>query len=342
MKKIKEVRVSLIPEYENFSDNKIATSEDVAFLFNDIVSKFEDDKIGFIALNSGSKVINLMIGTEKSIDENLNQYIAGLVLSNASAFVCVSKSSEFNNIEEIMELTNKYSLVMGIPFLDYISFSSNGDYYSYRERNSTIFKGNLPNFIYPGEDKVNIDELPDNSIRLKIDIRDFMDDVSEPDIIDKVVDVMYLSDRERMIIITFDNDDIPINISEVSVGDLGSAPVHPRELMKVPLLSEAKSIIMLHNHPSGDPKPSNDDIHTTNRMINAANIFGITIKDHIIVGSLSKKTYSFVENNKLGADIKEGKKVKNNETKEQPKFKMEKPAQNESDRAKINERLDKV
>lgn len=81
-------------------------------------------------------------------------------------------------------------------------------------------------------------------------------------------------------------------VDEVSVGSLNQSIVHPRELFKTALLSSAAAIILVHNHPSGDPTPSREDIDITRRMKEAGEILGVKLLDHIIVGS---SYLSFVE-----------------------------------------------
>ncbi len=76
-----------------------------------------------------------------------------------------------------------------------------------------------------------------------------------------------------------------IKISEISVGSLDASIVHPREVFKEALSASAASVIFVHNHPSGDPKPSEDDIKLTERLAQAGEIMGIDVLDHIIIGN---------------------------------------------------------
>jgi DNA repair protein RadC len=71
---------------------------------------------------------------------------------------------------------------------------------------------------------------------------------------------------------------------EVSRGTLDRALVHPREVFKAALLANAAGIILGHNHPSGDPAPSPDDVALTRRLAQAGDILGIPVLDHIVVG----------------------------------------------------------
>jgi DNA repair protein RadC len=70
----------------------------------------------------------------------------------------------------------------------------------------------------------------------------------------------------------------------VSVGSLNQSIVHPRDTLKNSLLSSAAAIILVHNHPTGDPAPSSEDIAITKRICEAGEIIGIKILDHIIIG----------------------------------------------------------
>ncbi|MBC3898514.1 DNA repair protein RadC [Acetobacterium malicum] len=92
-------------------------------------------------------------------------------------------------------------------------------------------------------------------------------------------------DREQVIVCCLDNKNQPVSINVVSVGTLNSSLVHPREVFKTAILSNAASIILFHNHPSGDPEPSQEDINITTRIKDAGGILGIELLDHIIIGS---------------------------------------------------------
>ncbi len=75
-----------------------------------------------------------------------------------------------------------------------------------------------------------------------------------------------------------------ISREEISVGSLSASIVHPREIFNLPLRKSAASIILFHNHPSGDPSPSQEDLEVTRRLADAGNILGVAVRDHIIIG----------------------------------------------------------
>lgn len=75
-----------------------------------------------------------------------------------------------------------------------------------------------------------------------------------------------------------------VAVHEISRGSLNASIVHPREVYKAAILHNASSIICFHNHPSGDPKPSKEDIEITQTLVEAGEILGIKVLDHIIIG----------------------------------------------------------
>jgi DNA repair protein RadC len=71
----------------------------------------------------------------------------------------------------------------------------------------------------------------------------------------------------------------------VSVGSLNASIVHPREVFKAAVLASAAAIVLVHNHPSGDPEPSEEDLSITKRLVEAGDLLGIGVLDHVIVAS---------------------------------------------------------
>jgi len=92
------------------------------------------------------------------------------------------------------------------------------------------------------------------------------------------------ADRENFAIAFLNRKGKVLGVNTVSVGGLHSSIVHPREVYKPAVIIGAASIILAHNHPSGDPTPSREDIEITKHLIEAGRIMGIDILDHIIIG----------------------------------------------------------
>jgi DNA repair protein RadC len=109
--------------------------------------------------------------------------------------------------------------------------------------------------------------------------------ISNPDDVKSLVlQLLEKKDREYFGVICLDTKNQPTHIMTVSVGTLNSSIVHPREVFKSAILSNSASVILFHNHPSGNPEPSGTDMEITRRLIEAGTIIGINVIDHVIVG----------------------------------------------------------
>jgi len=90
--------------------------------------------------------------------------------------------------------------------------------------------------------------------------------------------------QEHFLVLLLDTRGQLIKTSEISVGSLDSSIVHPREVFKEAISASAASVVFVHNHPSGDPTASEDDIKLTERLAQAGEIMGIDVLDHVIIG----------------------------------------------------------
>ncbi len=99
--------------------------------------------------------------------------------------------------------------------------------------------------------------------------------------------------KEVFLTLHLDGKNRIIALDMVSIGSLNQSIVHPREVFKSACLSNAAAVILIHQHPTGDPTPSREDISITNRLKEAGELMGIKVLDHIIVGDGAY--HSFVE-----------------------------------------------
>ncbi len=102
-------------------------------------------------------------------------------------------------------------------------------------------------------------------------------------------------DREHFVVLLLNRKNQVIGLHTVSIGSLTASVVHPRETFKVAILANATAMICGHNHPSGDPAPSQEDRALTSRLVEAGAILGIDVLDHIIVGDGSQRYFSFAD-----------------------------------------------
>lgn len=91
-------------------------------------------------------------------------------------------------------------------------------------------------------------------------------------------------DREHFWTLALNTKNRLLRIIEVSVGSLSASIVHPRELFKDAIRVSAASIVVVHNHPSGDPTPSGADIQLTRRLVKAGDVLGVEVLDHVVIG----------------------------------------------------------
>lgn len=102
-------------------------------------------------------------------------------------------------------------------------------------------------------------------------------------------------DREIVCVLNIGSDGRPINCNFASMGALNYSTAHPRELLKASILSNAVSMLLVHNHPSQSLSPSKEDVRVTDRMQKLCHLVGIPLLDHIIVGSDNREYFSFKE-----------------------------------------------
>ncbi|WP_461505034.1 RadC family protein [Pseudothermotoga elfii] len=130
-------------------------------------------------------------------------------------------------------------------------------------------------------------ELSDNRILL-----------DKPESVYEYCHEMRFFEKEVLRVILLDSKLFSVFHKDITQGTNNQTIFHPREIFRIAIRSNATSIIVVHNHPSGDPSPSVEDKKATEMLISAGDILGIEIIDHLIVGR--EKYYSFRENRLLG------------------------------------------
>lgn len=99
-----------------------------------------------------------------------------------------------------------------------------------------------------------------------------------------VMEEMRHLDREHFWALLLNTKNQVLARETISIGTLNSSAIHPRELFKAAIRRSAAAVILVHNHPSGDPTPSQQDIEVTRRLVDAGNIIGISVLDHLVIG----------------------------------------------------------
>ena len=119
--------------------------------------------------------------------------------------------------------------------------------------------------------------------------------LSSPDAVVRVMNSLLKDyDREVFAVVNLQSDLKPINMNIVSVGTLNASMVHPREVLKSIVLSNAASVLLVHNHISGSLRPSQEDINVTGKLMEVLNMLDVKLLDHVIPGT-GDRYYSFSE-----------------------------------------------
>lgn len=113
---------------------------------------------------------------------------------------------------------------------------------------------------------------------------------------DYIMEEMRSLNQEHLVALFLNTKNQIIHHQTIFIGSLNASIVHPREIFREAVKRSAASIICAHNHPSGDPSPSQEDIHVTRRLVEAGKIMGIELLDHLVIGhnkyiSLKEKGY---------------------------------------------------
>ncbi|HSW55096.1 MAG TPA: DNA repair protein RadC [Ignavibacteriaceae bacterium] len=116
---------------------------------------------------------------------------------------------------------------------------------------------------------------------------------SPQDIAEIFIPILRDDNKEKFIVVCLNSANKIIKHETISIGNLNSSVVHPREVFKVAIDNSSASIILIHNHPSGNPEPSSEDIRITKKIVETGKIMEIPVFDHLIIAG---ETYtSFVE-----------------------------------------------
>lgn len=116
---------------------------------------------------------------------------------------------------------------------------------------------------------------------------------SPQDVADIFIPLLRDEVKEKFLIVCLNSANKIIRYEVISIGSLNSSVVHPREVFKAAIDNNSASIILIHNHPSGNPEPSNEDISITKKIVESGKIMDIPVFDHIIIAG--NKYTSFVE-----------------------------------------------
>ena len=300
-KRLKLVSVRLKPDREVYKNATFATATDVAFLMAKEIAEFDNETIGVLNLNAKGNLLSMNVVTLNAFEKNMADICAASILSNAGSTILISKEEAMIRNRKV-ELTKRFQSnmeMLGIPVLDHIEGSEKKDhssFISYIKRSYMEHCLEKPKSIFLSETAVNLKNIdPDiNHLKLRTDryFNDFQRNdesgLTKDSALKIIQNELSAMDREVLGVLSLDENEKPINVSYVATGDLTSAPAHPREIFKTPILSGA-------------------DKDTANRLKYCGQILGIEVKDSLIIGK--DVSYSFAAAGEKGWDDAETYKI---------------------------------
>ena len=108
--------------------------------------------------------------------------------------------------------------------------------------------------------------------------------MTAPEKVYSLLKPMMPADKEQFVLLSLNTKNGVIAVRVISIGSLNANIVHPREVFRAAVVDAAAHIIVAHNHPSGDPVPSREDIEITKKLLECGKLLGIEVLDHVIVG----------------------------------------------------------
>lgn len=248
--------------------------------------------------NAKGQIISMYFDEFDYVDKNINELLVGAVLANCTCCIVVTNcKNDARNLKFNKKIVNCMGL-MEIVVLDHIIVDEDeyqNLYKSYQV--SREMKTANTRFVPPKSEPISLQGLEKRNI-ISLDLmEDPIEGVEQKftQAFDYMVDHLKLFDRERLYIMNLNGNNKPLNICHVSQGGIVAAHASPRDMLKSTLLSKAKRIIMFHNHPSGDPTPSENDLEVAWRLYRAGRSVGISVMDSIVVGGIGAKCDSIFQ-----------------------------------------------
>ncbi|WP_276798719.1 JAB domain-containing protein, partial [Fusobacterium gonidiaformans] len=267
---------------------QLRTGEEAVEYLKPYFENAKTPSIHLVQLNVQCKILRSNIITVKAFENHHREILSDLLLNNAQqVIVC----DNYKNIAKSQKLSNKIKEYLKYPqirLIDYINL-----YKEVHLKNSNYGE----DIYYSSDAEINLNSrYIEQNIKLVEEGYLDVKSGSLSDTLDSLYEDLRKRTREEVVTLNIDEDLKPINYIVSSIGTIDRSLASSFELLKGSIMSGARNVILLHNHPSGSNYPSKGDIEMTRKVQEAYNFMGINFYDHHIVGS---KVYSFKENGLL-------------------------------------------
>ena len=321
-KKIKLVETRLNKNL-NRPIEQIDFSEDLLNATAAHVLSRKTDSAAFVYLDTKGKIANMQVASIKTLEKHKAEVIA-LAISHNAAAVLVTTNIKYDSVNlkarEFMDNWQQAFFNNGFNILEHLQTwkDENGNIQSYSFADENMIK-NLRNF--------DISPLVTNDVIFSksrfFSSRLELKDIGEYDIgedgdlkgaILAIAEDMSTRDKEHVYVLSVDENKNPINVSIASIGGRNETYANNEILFRVPILSDAKGLYFIHNHPSGETTPSPYDRMTLQKLVAGGKELGIEVYDGLIIGAYNADVYSIINdelvddsyyNNVIATSLKE-------------------------------------
>ena len=263
------------------------------------------DSAAFVYVNPQLRVVTMQISSIKTLERHKEEMLAIAISHNVGAvFITSNIKYEYGNLKAVEFLDNWQQAFFnaGVPVLEHLQtwIDENGDLQSYSFRN----EGLIVDF-----DRLGISQIPNNDIVIskskffssQLEIKEIGEfDIGEvgdlKGAISAIAEDIYTRDKEHSYVLSVDENNNPINVSIVAIGSLTEVDAGSQLVFRVPILSDAKGVYFIHNHPSGDTTPSYKDVIVLSRLIASGEELGIKVIDGLIVSCYNADVCSIKDN----------------------------------------------
>lgn len=263
------------------------------------------DSAAFVYVNPQLRVVTMQISSIKTLERHKEEVIATAISHNVGAILITSNIKyEYGNLKAVEFLDNWQQAFFnaGVPVLEYLQtwIDENGDIQSYSFRN----EGLIVDF-----DRLGVSQISNNDVVIsksrffssQLELKEIGEfDIGEvgdlKGAISAIAEDIYTRDKEHSYVLSVDENNNPINVSIVAVGSLTEVDAGSQLVFRVPILSDAKGIYFIHNHPSGDTTPSYKDVIVLSRLIASGEELGIKVIDGLIVSCYNADVRSIKDN----------------------------------------------
>ncbi len=313
--RLRKVDLRLDPDRYPVDGEKLDSPEKVVMFAADITKSMKRFHLALLAVSAKGNVLRVILTTKHTISAQgpgLAAVLRETLLSNCVGIIVVEKdkTNELNIRDEIFAEKLIFSFKeCSVDVLDYIKVGADESYASMMEKGTDLARlyingrEYMPDRIKEFHYRDN--KIPDNYLKLTDEgtILFDRDIVHVTDAIDAVIEDLKYKNREHLYVLGI-KDGKPLSYSVISVGTINSSMACPGDILRCLAMQGADSFIMIHNHPSSCTDPSSQDEEMTKRVLNGARLTGIKLIDHMIVGGITGKYYSYAEEGDLSFGFK--------------------------------------